>query len=204
MPWKVRAVALPSSSDESSPIDRDALEDLRGGLELLALRAFGDHAIAEEIAQDALARAIAAAERGTLIRPGGTAAFVAGIARHVIIDRRRLIGREAPLSAADAVPATGADPLERLLAADEAAQVREALATLTPSDRELLRLSYYEGRAPAEIAALTGEPSERIRKRKSRALERLRELLESVRGHARRPAPTERVHPQPDSQDKSP
>jgi RNA polymerase sigma-70 factor (ECF subfamily) len=201
--WKVRGVTFPSVSDDSSPIDRDALESLRSGLELLAVRAFGDRAIAEEVAQDALARAVVAAERGTLVRPGGTAAFVAGIARHIIADRRRAAAREAPLSAADGVPASEIDPLERLLASDEAARVRAALASLDPADRELLRLSYYEGRAPAEIAAMTGEPSERIRKRKSRALERVREALEQARdGHVAPRAPTERVQKHLDSQDQ--
>jgi RNA polymerase sigma factor (sigma-70 family) len=169
---------------------------------LLALRAVGDQSAAEEIAQESLARAVAAAERGTLVRRGGTAAFVAGIARHVITDRLRLQGREAPLSAADAVPTSEVDPLERLLAADEATQVRAALSALGSADRELLRLSYYEGRTPTEIASLTGEPSERIRKRKSRALERVREFLEAPLGHARRPVPTDGVQAPLDSQDQ--
>jgi len=188
-------VTFPSSSDTPGPIDREALESLRPGLELLALRAFGDSVVAEEVAQDALARAVAAAERGTLVRPGATAAFVAGIARHIITDRQRVASREAPLGAADGVPATDRDPLEQLLADDEAAQVRAALESLASQDRELLRLSYFEGHGPAEIAAMTGEPSERIRKRKSRALERLRELLGTSRsdGHAGTRGPTRRV-----------
>jgi RNA polymerase sigma-70 factor (ECF subfamily) len=185
-------MTFPSPTPADAPIDLGALEQLRPGLELLALRAFGDRAAAEEIAQESLARAVAAAERGTLVRHGGVAAFVAGIARHVITDRLRSTAREAPLSTADAVPNGDTNPLDQLLAADEADRVRAALATLSAGDRELLRLSYYDGRAPAEIAAMTGEPSERIRKRKSRALERLREFL-VAHGHVPPATPTERV-----------
>lgn len=199
----------PSPNPADAPIDRDALEALRPGLRLLALRALGDAAAAEEVAQESLARAVAAAERGTLVRRGGTAAFVAGIARHVISDRQRAFSREAPLAAADGIPAESADPLERMLADDEAAEVRAALGELATGDRELLRLSYYEGHGPAEIAAMTGEPSDRIRKRKSRALERLRELLAASRndGHDGALGPTKRVDAQTSthaSQDERP
>jgi RNA polymerase sigma-70 factor (ECF subfamily) len=181
------------SAELQSPIDRNVLADLRPGLELIGLRAFGDATIAEEIAQDAIARALIASDRGTLIKAGGTAAFVAGIARHIIADRRRAASREAPLSAADSVPTTEADPLERLLADDEAMRVRAALSQLAPADRELLRLSYFDGQSPAEIADGLGEPSERIRKRKSRALDRLRQLLTPSSGHESAAAPTIRL-----------
>jgi RNA polymerase sigma-70 factor (ECF subfamily) len=196
-------VTSPSPAAPDAPIDRDALEELRTGIILLALRSLADRDAAEEVAQEVLSRAVAAAERGTLIRPGGTAAFVAGIARHVITDRQRERRREAPLSAADAVAASERDPLEHLLAEDEAARVRAALATLSPSDRELLRLSYFEGRSPAEIAAVTGEPSERIRKRKSRALERVRELLADSDGHVQPATPTTRMPQHPATQDEA-
>jgi DNA-directed RNA polymerase specialized sigma24 family protein len=38
----------------------------------------------------------------------------------------------------------------------------------------VLRLSFYEGLAPAEIAERLAEPAPRVRKRKARALDRLR------------------------------
>lgn len=176
-------------------MDLSQLEALRHGLELLALRALGDRSAAEEVAQEALARAVVAADRGTIVQVGRLAAFVAGIARHVIADRQRNAARLAPLSAAAAVAAPAEDPLARLLGADERAAVHAALARLSPTDRNLLRLCYFDGLAPSEIATRLGEPPERVRKRKSRAIERLRELLTLGDGHVRPPNPTLGMQP---------
>lgn len=173
-----------------APLDRSQLEGLRRGLELLALRALGERAAAEEVAQETLARAVVAAERGTVVQEGRLAAFVAGIARHVIADRQRDDAKRAPLSAAAHLVSAEADPLSRLMTADERAAVHAALALLSPADRELLQLCYFDGLSPADIAAQLGEPAERIRKRKSRALERVREALARGVGHVRAPTAT--------------
>lgn len=178
-------LSFPRPAVQPTPFDRTELEALRPGLELLALRAFGDRQISEEVAQETLARAVIAAERGTLVQDGKVAAFVAGIARHVIADKHREAARLAPLSAADAIPSPAADPLERLLSLDERRSVHSALASLSAEDRELLRRCYFDGETPAEIADKLGEPPERIRKRKSRALDRLRDALAAPLSHVR-------------------
>src|SRR5205823_14121599 len=66
------------------------------------------------------------------------------------------------------------DALDQLVTAEERVRVRAALNGLASADRELLRLCYFEGLTPTEVAGRLGEPAERVRKRKSRALERLR------------------------------
>jgi hypothetical protein len=53
--------------------------------------------------------------------------------------------------------------------------LRAAFDELSVSDQQLLRLCFHEDRSPTEIAAALSEPPERVRKRKSRALERLRQ-----------------------------
>jgi DNA-directed RNA polymerase specialized sigma24 family protein len=57
-----------------------------------------------------------------------------------------------------------------------------ALASLPAVDRELLECCFVQGERVAAIAARTGEPADRIRKRKSRALERMREVLSRSAG----------------------
>lgn len=189
-PHIVTSPSLPDPAPPpAEPVDPGQLEPLRPGLELLALRALGDRELAREAAQEAIARAVAACAKGTQIAAGRLGAFVAGIARHVVTDMRRARAR-SPVLDVDTIPlpSSGPDPLELLLTKADADEVRGALRSLPPADRELLRLCFYEGLTPLEIATHLGEPAERIRKRKSRALERLRDHF---LGHARPSGPTE-------------
>ena len=170
----LKAVQTGNESDAAA-----SLEPLRQGLHLLAVRALGSADAAEEAVQETLSRAVGALARDQLADTAKLPAFVAGIARHVVIDmiraRRRLVSLDSLPSTAH--PAHDPDALGVLVTAGEQARVRAALALLDVSDRDLLRLCYVEGLAPGEIAARAGEPAERIRKRKSRALERLREAF---------------------------
>jgi RNA polymerase sigma factor (sigma-70 family) len=61
--------------------------------------------------------------------------------------------------------------------------VRAALARLDEEDREILRLSSWEGLTPAEIAAVMGVPGVTVRSRLHRARKRLRsEVLQEDAG----------------------
>lgn len=154
----------------------EGLERLRPGLQLMALRALGSMAAAEEVAQETLTRALVAVQGGQPRDPSKVAAFVTGIARHVIADIYKIRKRTRPL---EALPESGAalttrDALSTIISVAEDAAVHAALARLCPEDRELLRLTFFDALTPGDIAHRLGEPAERIRKRKSRALERLR------------------------------
>lgn len=153
------------------------------GAYLVALRATGDSTLAEEVAQEAVARAIAAVaarHKDAISNLGG---FVYGIARHVIGDMHRKSGRSAPLAAAAEVPDRRMDALSAAVSAEQQQSVHHALNQLSRADRDLLYLSFFEGLEPAEIAERSGEPAERVRKRKSRALERLRQVFLELPGH---------------------
>lgn len=170
----------------ASATDVAALERLRPGLQLMALRTLGNMPAAEEAAQETLARALVALQNGQPRDTQHLAAFVSGIARHVIADTCRARVREVPLEAmSDGTAARGSiDALASLITAAESEAVHAALALLAPGDQELLRLAFFEGLSPAQIAMRLGEPAERIRKRKSRALEHLRSAFRAAgRGH---------------------
>ena len=157
----------------------EVLERLRLGLQIMALRALRDPDAAEEAVQETLVRALEALRDGRPSNPEKLGAFVRGIARHVIADTHRArqsSARQQPLS--DGGPATsGDDPLTTLITAEERDRVRQALSELSAGDREILHLSFFEGLTPVEIAERLGEPPLRIRKRKSRALNRVRRAL---------------------------
>jgi RNA polymerase sigma-70 factor (ECF subfamily) len=78
------------------------------------------------------------------------------------------------------------------------AAVRAALARLNEGDRELLRLSSWEGLAPSEIATVMGVPGVTVRSRLHRARRRLRaELLELNAGALATTPPTLLTKPAP-------
>lgn len=157
-------------------IDDRQLELLRSGLRLMALRALGDLEAAEEAVQETLARAFDVLRGGRRLDPRELGAFVGGIARHVIVDAHRARQRAVSLESLPDPPAATAtdDPLAALVSADERARLRAALGRLSTGDYELLRLSFFEALTPGQLATRLRQPAERIRKRKSRALDRLR------------------------------
>lgn len=156
---------------------------LRAGIRLMALRALGTAELADEVAQESIVRAFHSLRSS---RPQNLGAFVAGIARHVIADTIRTRSREAPLDelAPGSEPRTQSDPLTLLCDASEHACVRRALDLLSREDRELLRLVFFEGLSPGEIAVRLGAPPERIRQRKLRALGRLRTAFDEATNSA--------------------
>lgn len=198
----------PESRNPSSPpwsLASEQLERLRAGLQLFALRSLGDKDAAEEVAQETLARTLAAIREGKIDDPSNVPAFARGVARHVIVDLLRAGDRTESLdSLLESANLNESDPLELAVSSDEDRRVQAALAQLDPADRELLRLSFFDGLTPLQIASLTGEPAERIRKRKSRALDRLREaFLSPASSHDPDAPPTSSKEPQPGASKKA-
>ncbi len=157
----------------------DEIRRLRQGLRIMALQALGDRDAAEEVAQETLVRTLQALRDGGRKAPEHLGAFARGVARHVISDMWDARRCARPL---EALPggegrAPLEDPLCALVTQEEGERVRRALQRLHPSDRHILHLSFFEGLTPSEIAHRVGEPASRIRKRKSRALQRLRETF---------------------------
>jgi len=165
------------------------------GLEIIVTRALGPGDDARDAVQEVLVRALDAIEQDRPIH-GPLAAFVHGIAAHVIADalraRHRFLASDAE---PDSLRAPLPDALERLIDAQEQEAMNRALALLDPDERELLRRCYVDGEKTSAIADDVGEPADRIRKRKSRVLQRLRDLLggRSTERHTFGTRPTEKA-----------
>lgn len=172
------------------------LSCLRSGIRIMALSALSDAEAAEEVAQESLARVVSAIREGRLRDPRNLGAFSRAIARHVIVDTLRARRRVTEL-APDHESASEEDSLAALVSAEQAERVRAALQRLPRSDRELLRLSFFETMTPQELADRMGEPSARIRKRKERAIGRLRIAFLEATGHAPEPPPTQLAEARP-------
>lgn len=154
----------------------EEIDRLWHGLRIMAVQALGDLEDAEEAAQETLVRTLRAVRDEERRAPEHLGAFVRGIARHVISDMwdARRCTRSLEALPGGECATTLEDPLGALVTQEERKHIRRALQELSPSDRNILHLSFFEGLAPSEIADRLGEPASRIRKRKSRALQRLR------------------------------
>jgi RNA polymerase sigma-70 factor (ECF subfamily) len=61
-------------------------------------------------------------------------------------------------------------------------RVQRALNVLSPSDRALVHLYYWEQQSLAELEAVLGVPKANLKMRLARARQKLRELLEDGNG----------------------
>jgi RNA polymerase sigma-70 factor (ECF subfamily) len=166
---------------EAAGGDMDAFERLvrrhqRGALNT-ACRFLGNRALAEEVAQEAFLRVLAAAGR---YRP--TASFrtyLFNIIYRLCVDayrkRRpeRLEGLPAP-----ADPAEG--PLQEALRDERAALVRAAIETLAPRQRMALVLKHFEGLSYEEIARALECSPKAVDALLIRAKAKLKEKLEDA------------------------
>lgn len=173
-------------ADAPRHLDPQVLERLRTGLRLIALRSLNDADAAEEVVQETLLRGMQAIAAGRFHDHGSVGAYFRGICRHVVVDRVRKSHRTTSLDAlpeqADGNPSN--DALQTLVSREQKQRVIRALAELPAREFECLRMSFYEGLKPGEIAKRLGEPGPRIRKRLSRALKKLRDVFSDQAGDA--------------------
>ncbi len=181
-------------TSEESP---ERLARLGRGLCILALHELGDLDSANDVAQETLARITIAYHEGRLddarFRDDAQlGAFARGIARHVIVDvirsRMRTVATDSSTIAMVESPA--ADPLTALVSREQECAIHDALKTLSPADRALLRMTFFENATSEQVAERLHEPAARIRKRKERALERLRRAFLHPQSHTSVAAPT--------------
>ena len=109
-------------------------------------------------------------------RKGGVRVYALASARRAVIDQARAAHPSLALDAVEALIADpGPDPLAKLVADEDAARARAALAGMTAERRELLALRYGDGLRAKEIAELLGLREDAVRQRLSRALRELRD-----------------------------
>jgi RNA polymerase sigma-70 factor (ECF subfamily) len=147
--------------------------DLRGRCRSEALRVLRDPEAADEAAQEAMTRAWR--QRGSCHNPSSPGPWVAQIARNEAL---RLWHREerhrSRAGDPEEEPAAG-EPLEDQLI--RRVSVRQALATLTEEERELVNLRYESDLAHPAIADLLGLPEGTVKVRLHRIRKRLATLI---------------------------
>jgi RNA polymerase sigma-70 factor (ECF subfamily) len=134
-------------------------------------------AAAEELAQEALLMVWRKAGQYDRTKAGASA-WIFTIARNLRIDvaRREQRGRLLDLEATDeAEPPTPPDAM--LLTGEREQRVHAALAHLSDDQLRVVRLSFFEGKAHADIASELELPLGTVKSRIRLAMSRLRELL---------------------------
>ncbi len=137
---------------------------------------------AEDAVHETMTRAVAGLDRYR-VGPAGFEGWLFGIARHVSADhhRHRTRVKRRPVATAPDPQASG-EPHEALVVSEEHEQVRRAFGALSADDRELLELRVVAGLSAEQVAAVLGRRPGAVRTAQSRALARLRELLENDDG----------------------
>jgi RNA polymerase sigma-70 factor (ECF subfamily) len=146
----------------------------------LAVSILGDSATAEEVCQDVFMRVWEKsgsyrADRGKVVT------WVARIARNRAIDTLRSHRSRPASSSTEEEPAAPGDavvdPGERLLQSFRDEEVRAAVASLPPGQRNALSLAFFKGMTHKEIAEALGEPLGTVKTRIRDALLKLRASL---------------------------
>jgi RNA polymerase sigma-70 factor, ECF subfamily len=143
-----------------------------------AYRLLGSVEIAEDVTHDCFLSLIRKPEN---YRPerASLKTYLYAAARNLALKHFRDQGREAGLDEVSEEPKESPrrGPLRRLLDEELATQVREAIFSLPPLQREALILFEYEGLSLNEVAEVAGTDTGAIKARLYRAREGLRRML---------------------------
>lgn len=190
---------MTSNSDESSSIrDRDLIARLRQGdphalsdlyaqyarlVHTLALRMLTNSQEAEDLTQEIFVtlwqRQQYDPNRGSL------SSYLVTLTRSRALDRLRSRGSTMrmmqQLKQTPPPPSQDKTPLEFAVLQERSQQVRTALAQLSPEQREILEIAYFEGLSQAQIAQRLNIPLGTVKTRSRQGLLKLRDCLESQR-----------------------
>lgn len=134
----------------------------------------GDQHLAEDLVQEALARTHRAWPR--LERPSNAEAYARKVMYHAQVSlwRRRRVAEALPGDGLERHGGSIADPAE---AAVHRITLQRALLALSPKQRAVIVLRYFEDHTEAEAAQLLGVSVSTVKTQCNRALERLRTLV---------------------------
>lgn len=138
-----------------------------------AWRLLGDVDLAEDCTGETFTRLLSALRNG-----GGPSehlrAYLYRTAHNWVTDHYR---RQPPAELADDLPSGGPGPETQAEHNQRGRRVRAALLHLTPEQRQVVALRYYQELDPAETAAALGRPVGAVKSLQHRALAALHRLL---------------------------
>ena len=151
----------------------------------LTLRVLGEASAAEEVVLDVYSQVWRQAASYDTER-GSPLAWLTTIARSRAIDRLRsgwqTQQRQESLDVVTDRETNAASPEDATVQSERQQLVRQALAQLSPEQREVIELAYYSGLSHSEIAARLGQPLGTVKTRTRLGMMKLRDALGSVLG----------------------
>lgn len=160
--------ATPNPTDESLALqvahqDQAALELIvkrwTRPVYSLAMRILGDPGLAQEVTQDVFFKCWQHASSFEE-KKGSFASWILSVAHHSAIDalrRRKSKGKDLTRSFDDVMAATMASPAKGVTQWQKI-RMEKALDKLTPAQRQVVEMAYFEGLTREEMAQRLGEP----------------------------------------------
>jgi RNA polymerase sigma-70 factor, ECF subfamily len=146
----------------------------------LALRVSGSRERAEEIVQDTFLKLWRTPKMFDPSR-AALSTFLLTLVRNAAIDTLRRERPTTPLEDKDGQPLPIASnqttPLEQAEWADDARQIRHAMAQLSDAHRQTVELAYFRGASREEIASAMNVPVGTVKSRLKYALDKLKNVL---------------------------
>lgn len=133
----------------------------------------GDHALAEEVAQDVMLAVWQGA--GRFRQDSSVLTWMLAIARYKALDVRRRNAGHDPLP--ESLPSEAAGPAAIIERQDRDESLADAIHKLPPDQQETLELIFYHGLTGTEAAEVLGVSPGTVKSRLYRAKSRLRGLL---------------------------
>lgn len=146
------------------------IEAHREAIVRFAFRYLGDAAAAEDAAQEVFVKALGARNAPESVRP-----WLYRIARNHCLNvlRRRRVRAEVAMPSEAPFARSGAGHLTRLVASEDAEEVRRRVQELSEEHREVLELRYGEGLGRGEIAEVLDLAPSTVKSRLYEAVRRL-------------------------------
>ncbi len=148
----------------------------------LILRVVRDTGVAEDLVQETFMRVWNRAQ-GLDAQKGSVGPWLLAVARNRAIDYLRSAGgreRNAMEFEETDHPALYVDMEQDILSSDNARRVKTAVQRLTPHQREVIELAYFEGLSQTEMAERMGQPLGTVKTWVRAALKNLRDELGSA------------------------
>ena len=151
----------------------------------MALRVVSDPGVAEEVTLEVYMQVWRQPDKFDPGR-GRFSAWLLTITRSRAIDRlrssRQELMRREPLDAVADFSSTASNPEESAVLAQQCHNVRQALCSLTPEQRQAIELAYFRGLSQSEIATRLDQPLGTVKTRIRSGMLKLRELLQPLEG----------------------